>query len=81
MREGTELSISVDATKSVYDPALNLLSAMIVDEAGDQIWDVENWDIWAGKYSVEATALFATVQRVAGLGGEQVKKDWSPTQI
>ena len=76
LRDRASLSDILDDEKtSVYDPALSLLSIMVVDDAGDPVWDVRNWDIWAGKYADEAEALFKTTQRVAGLASADAKKN------
>lgn len=60
--------------KTIYDPVLSMMEVMIVDKGGDRIWNVKNWDIWAGKHTEEATKLIETVQRVFGVGGEKAKK-------
>lgn len=73
MRERSEiLNAGAD---DVSAGTLEFVTAMVVDDKGDPIWDAANWDVWAGKYTDDAIDLFAVIRRVAGLGDAAEKKD------
>lgn len=75
MRERADLAKKIDESDNSFDPAMLMFELMVVEESGDQIWDVDSWSTWSGKYLDSFQELSAVVADFAGYGVDKAKKN------